>query len=1416
MGSVGVQRRWALVSWVVSAALLAGAVGGAVVPAEHVIAQVAAPAATGSVPGVELSVGGAARTIAAADYFTGAVASYRASSADAAVVSVSASGSAVTVTPVGAGSTTVTVTAANTAGSAAQAFAVKVLPAGCVVALGTLAAGSVVAKSGSWARGGGCRSAHRAGALSARYAARYYSFTVAEPLEAWFRLSSPQSRRLYLLEGAGTGGRVLDSAGTPRAASASLWEALQPGDYTLEATTYHPGREGGFSVSIDSMALSPPAACTASLGALAAGSVATENGSWDRGDGCRSVHLASSPAVRHYARYYTFTVTEALEARFALSAAQGKYLHLLEGTGTGGRVIARRGNPGAAAASGWATLQPGAYTIAATTHRPGREGDFSVSIDSMALTPPAACVTPLGAVAAGSAAARSGSWARGDGCRSLRATTSRAVRYYADYATFTVPEAGEARIALTSASPARLYLLGGAGTGGRLLASAGHDRAASNPTIRQVLQPGAYTVETAARSPRVQADYTLSVSLALAAPTRGAAPAAQRIPARAAAAQIDVSAAFNGTVDTYTAASSDTAVLTATVSGSVVTLNGVAAGTATVTVTATNAAGSATQSFAVTVNAAAPQAAGALPAQTLTAGGTASVDVAGAFNGAVDTYSAASSDTAAVTATVSGSVLTLTGVAQGRAIVTVTAANTVGSASQTIAVTVNPPAPRATGALAARTLTAGDSATVDAAGAFTDTVDSYAVTSSNGAVLDVALAGSVITLTGVAAGTATVIVVAANAGGSATQTIAVTVTLPPAPTLAAPLAAQTLQVTETRAVVVAAGFNGRIDTYTAASGDTDKLTATVDGAALSLRGVAVGSTTVTVTAVNAAGRAARSFNVTISALTAPRRASTPAARTIAVGEELPLHIADAFTGIVAAYTATSSDTTRLTATADGSTVTLTGVAAGAATVTLVAANAAGRAAATLPVTVKAPEKLTVAVNAPSHCLGSEGTLTPTGGRRGVGHIDVTYHVTGGAPPYVITSPDAPDAARTGPTGTLRTPCAQRGTDLATAGPDVNVVEAGPRTLTITATDNTGATATTNIRIEVAEDAYTTEYNGGQMHPGKTYVLGTKDDWVLMTLPAGLTLQFTGLSSSNTAHFTEPTTGAELVLDWITGQEIRRNIPTSTPRSTNANTRIADATGTNTLFNQLTIGNPNLNYGASQKHWRPYSGLPKEAIVAVHPNMVYGQPISVCNRQDSTKFKNDIKNGINAWNLIIRTERPGFARDLFKWEESCPTGEKLVLEVLYVSDGTISRYCTAPSESTAACATSLIRGDNPPTIVGGKIYISWSYTSMAGNNNEGPNGVTLTAAIKRRVMIEELGHALGLGDYYATNEESCNNSDHYKSVMAFDTCRAYDIQTRDLKDLHALYHPGGRLWMTFIRHGSNGWRLYFGRSAGGYG
>ena len=1213
MGNGCVCRWRALVVWVVCVALLAGVVGGAVLVPARAAAQGSAPAAAGSAPGVELSVGGAAHSVAAGDYFTGTVTSYGASSSDTAVVGVSVSGSAVALAPVGAGSATVTVTATNTAGSAVQAFSVRVLPAGCVVALGVLAVGAVTTRAGSWKSDDGCGATNGAGAGD-RYA-RYYTFTVPEAVEARFALASSRSNRLYLLDGAGTGGRVVASAGDAGATwAASLRRVLAPGAYTLETTTNDAASEATFGVSIDSMPLSPPAGCVASLGALTAGTPTAREGSWARDDGCRSVNATSNEESRYFARYVSFTVTEALRVRFRLASVRG----------------------------------------------------------------------------------------------------------------------------------ARLFLLEGAGAAGRVLASATTRSSRTAATLGRLLQPGAYTLETTAHQQEREADFTLDISPALTAPQTAVTPTAQTV-AAGATATVDVAAAFTGTVESYTATSSDTAAATVSVAGSVVTITGIAPGAAAVTVVATNSAGRATQSFTVTVS--------------------------------------------AVTA------------------------------------------PMATGTLAAQTLPAGDNVTVDVAGAFAGTVDSYVVTSSNAAVVDVALTGSTITLTGIAAGTATVAVTATNTAGSATQSIAVTVNLPSAPTLADPLAAQTLQATETRTIDVASGFDGRIDTYTATSGNTDTLTVTADGPTVALIGVTVGSTTVTVTAINAAGRAARSLTVTVDALTAPQTAGTPLARTIAVGAEVPLRIADAFTGIVHTYTATSSDTTIATASADGPTVTLVGVAAGTATITLTAANTAGSATATFTVTVEAPDELAIAVAAPSHCLGSEGTLAPGGGRRGVGHIDLTYHITGGAGPYTITSPDAPDTTHTEPTGTLTISCAKRGIDLTTAGPDINVVEAGPRTLTLIVTDNTGTTRTANVGIEVAENAYTTEYNNGLMHEGRTYILGTPDEWVLITLPEGLTLQFAGLSEGRRAHFAEPATGAEIVLDWTTGTEIGRTIPIAgeigrAQRSDSGNPLPAKRPSTHavrTLLNSFTASTAPpprdvVRDDTGGKDWRPYGHVSIQRLltagttVGVHPKMREGESLTVCTPQPDAYLQEILNYSIAAWNSRIKSTYPSFSRDIFTYVASCNSDSDVQV---HVKDSTeIKEHCKSVPPG---CADDEIKGLSPgsaPEVTGKDIYIREDHVRI--------QATTPSKGNRLRVMMHELGHMLGLGDY-----PECN-SPIFKSLMAGGKCTPGDagmddwgvaqdlITDTDLGDLHAIYHPGARTDMYFKRSGSilgdmNSWTLVTGNA-----
>ena len=257
--------------------------------------------------------------------------------------------------------------------------------------------------------------------------------------------------------------------------------------------------------------------------------------------------------------------------------------------------------------------------------------------------------------------------------------------------------------------------------------------------------------------------------------------------------EVDISAGFTGTVDAYAATSGDAAVAAVSVSGSVVSITGVSVGYAFVTVTATNAAGSRSQWFEVTVTApAAPTLRTLLGAQTTTIDAVVAFDLTPNFAGTVTSYAATSSDATILDASVDESILVLRGVAAGAVTATVTASNDGSDTSQTFAVTVGafaPPrvtAPQTAGALDAQEVPAGASIDVDVTGAFAGTIDDYLPITADAAIVAATRPHlGTIQLTGIAAGTTTVRIVAVNTGGITSQALDVTVTEPVLPTITA-------------------------------------------------------------------------------------------------------------------------------------------------------------------------------------------------------------------------------------------------------------------------------------------------------------------------------------------------------------------------------------------------------------------------------------------------------------------------------------------------------------------------------------------------------------------------------------------------------------------------------------------------------
>ena len=164
---------------------------------------------------------------------------------------------------------------------------------------------------------------------------------------------------------------------------------------------------------------------------------------------------------------------------------------------------------------------------------------------------------------------------------------------------------------------------------------------------------------------------------------------------------VDVSSHFtdpDGDKLTYVVNSSDPAVVTATSSGSVVNITGVAQGTVAITVTGTDPEGlTATQVFDVLVPNRAPVLLDSIPSLGVTVGDTTTVDLSAYFNdpdGDELTYSASTSDPAIATVSVSDSQMLILPTTKGAVTITVMAQDPKGlSVTQRFSVVAEPPLP---------------------------------------------------------------------------------------------------------------------------------------------------------------------------------------------------------------------------------------------------------------------------------------------------------------------------------------------------------------------------------------------------------------------------------------------------------------------------------------------------------------------------------------------------------------------------------------------------------------------------------------------------------------------------------------------------------------------------------------------------
>ena len=520
---------------------------------------------------------------------------------------------------------------------------------------------------------------------------------------------------------------------------------------------------------------------------------------------------------------------------------------------------------------------------------------------------------------------------------------------------------------------------------------------------------------------------------------------------------------------TLSAASSDTAVATASLDGSSLTVVAVADGSATVTVTATDTADNSNHvEFTVTVEGPnlAPEAVGSIPAQTLATGDSVTVDVAAFFtdpNNDDLTYAAVTSDTEVATASVSGSMVTINAVGAGSTTVTVTASDPDGlSADQTIGVTV--PGPRAVGTIEAVSLKVGQDITIDVVSSFDDPDGdalTYAAESSDTTVATASASGSEVTVTAVAIGTASVTVTASDPDGlSATQTVGVTVSENSPPTVTGMLEDRAVTAGDTVTADIAGFFEDPEDdelTFSASSSDTTVATASVDGSALTVLAVGEGSATVTVRAMDTAGNSSGfDFTVTVELPNrAPEASETIPDQTLMVGDTVRLDPADYFSdpdGDDLSYEAVSSDTEVVTALIDADGMVEIGAQmAGQVALTVTAADPEGLSAEQqLTVTVTAPPPA-VADTIPTHDMIVD-SMVP---------LDVSPYFAGDGLVFTATSSDEMVAV-----------ASVDGSTVTTMG--VGVLEndtVSVAMLMVTATNSGGSAVQESIMVRVHQEEY---------------------------------------------------------------------------------------------------------------------------------------------------------------------------------------------------------------------------------------------------------------------------------------------------------------------------------------------------------
>ena len=425
---------------------------------------------------------------------------------------------------------------------------------------------------------------------------------------------------------------------------------------------------------------------------------------------------------------------------------------------------------------------------------------------------------------------------------------------------------------------------------------------------------------------------------------------------------LDLSAHFtdpDGDAITFTAVSSNTAVVRAELAGAAATLIAVVKGSATVTVTATDPSGAtAAHDFGVTVPNRAPRVVVAIPDVEALTGDRVAIRVAGYFTDPDQdplTFGVATAEVGVGTVGIAGDEVTVHAVSPGMATITVTATDPDGLvAAQDFLLTVPNRAPQPTDPLPDIEVEVGGASVTEMSHHFMDPdgeVLTFAAESSEGGVAGVAVSGNEVAVSAVGKGTATITVTATDPGGlAAVQSFALTVPN------RAPLAVDTLPDIEvevgseaaTRLSHYFADPDGDPLTFAGGSSSDAVATVSVSDDQLTVQGVAKGTSTITVTAEDPEGLAAiLAFDVRVPNRPPLATGMLPDIDVEAgdvIGADLSDHFADP-DGDELAFAAGSSDPAVATVSVSTNRLSVNALSKGATTVTATATDPEGLAVA---------------------------------------------------------------------------------------------------------------------------------------------------------------------------------------------------------------------------------------------------------------------------------------------------------------------------------------------------------------------------------------------------------------------------------------------------------------------------------------